>query len=72
MAVGSWEYTEVGHVTQNEEQWCEYSCSTTVFTALSSTARIFRQQGQLPGVCEQLLLSMEMAVGEDSAVPVGV
>lgn len=40
--------------------------------ALSSTARIFRQQGQLPGLCEQLLLSMEMAVGEDSAVPVGV
>ena len=40
--------------------------------SLSSAARILRQQGQVPGVFEQLLPSTEMGMGEDSAVPVGV
>ena len=40
--------------------------------ALRSTAGIFRQHGQLPGACIQLLPSVEMGRGEDSVVPVGV
>ena len=61
----------MGSVTRDEEQWCAYSRSVTVFMALGSTARVFRQQGQLPGVCEHLLASTEVGRGEASAVPVG-